>query len=317
MKKPTTPDVRKGLLYAGVGTAMLSCNYIVAKYAMTPQGPDPAEQGFNPETLTVLWMGAATIYALIWTVAARQARSIFSDATTCKWLLLLGLVNAVTQLTQWQGLSRIDPSFSAFIGRFAPMVSLTAAAMIFKERLTRWEWLAIAVMIAGGLISSWNVEHFGGEGIGIFLTIVSTVFAGFQWVIGKHAHDRAPEGVMNLYRVGVAALVATIFASSTGKLDFTHAAPSHWIATLIGSFTGPFLSVVLMFRSYRYWEMSRTSVVHTLQPLVVMPLAFLVFGTAITGLKLTGGLITLGGGLALALLHRKVHKEVDEDVEAT
>lgn len=310
MKKPITPDARKGLIYAGLGTSMLACNYIVAKYAMDPH------EGFNPETLTVLWMGAATVYAFIWTLVAGQIRAVYPDAATCRWMLLLGCVNAVTQLTQWQGLRRIDPSFSAFIGRFAPMVSIVAAAMIFKERISRWEWVAIAAMLSGGLISSWDVEHFGGEGMGIFLSIVSTVFAGFQWIIGKHAHDRAPEGVMNLYRVGVAAVVVTIYALAVGKLDLSHAAPSRWIATLVGSFFGPFLSVLLMFRSYRYWEMSRTSVVHTLQPLVVMPLSKIVFGTVITGLKLTGGLVTLAGGIALALLHRKAHKEADDDVES-
>jgi len=305
--KPTSPDARKGLILAVCGTAMLSCNYIFAKYAM---------QAFNPETLTVLWMGAATVYAAIWVAASGQHTQLFSDPKAVRWLLLLGTVNAVTQLTAWQGLSRIDPSFSAFIGRFAPMVSITAAALIFKERLSRWEWLAIAVMISGGFISNIHVKHVEGEGIGVFLSIVSTLFAGLQWVIGKYVHDRAPEGVMNLYRVGIAAVAVTLYALAVGKLELHDVPLKYWVATLVGSFFGPFLSVVLLFRSYRYWEMSRTSVVHTLQPLVVMPLALLVFGTVITGMKLLGGFITLAGGIALALLHRKAHKQQDQDIEA-
>jgi drug/metabolite transporter (DMT)-like permease len=72
---------------------------------------------------------------------------------------------------------------------------------------------------------------------------------------------------------------------------------------------GPFLSHILFFRSYHYWDMSRSAMVWTLQPLVVIPLSWLVFHTAVTGWRLIGGLIILAGALALAALHRKGAQE--------
>ena len=53
-------------------------------------------------------------------------------------------------------------------------------------------------------------------------------------------------------------------------------------------------------------------VVWTQQPLVVIPLAWLVFQTAITGWHLAGGFNILLGAMALAVFH---HKGAAETIE--
>jgi drug/metabolite transporter (DMT)-like permease len=53
-----------------------------------------------------------------------------------------------------------------------------------------------------------------------------------------------------------------------------------------------------------YWELSRASIVVVVQPLFVIPLAYLVFGKFPGGMELIGGMVILIGAFWLALVHR-------------
>jgi drug/metabolite transporter (DMT)-like permease len=49
-------DPTRGFLYALAGTALLSTNFVTAKYAL---------QGFNPPTFALLWTIAASFYSFL------------------------------------------------------------------------------------------------------------------------------------------------------------------------------------------------------------------------------------------------------------
>ncbi len=297
MKRGT--QARRGFLLAFLGMAFLSCNYINAKIALG---------GFNPATFTAIWMSSAAGYAVFLLAARRQLGAVRLTGLPFKGMMGLGLCNTMAQLLMWQGLDRLDPSFSAFLGRFSPMISILVGVVLLRERIRALEWGAVAVMIAGGALSAagsvWRLEWAG-----IFLTLGSGFFIALQYPIAKRFGGEVPSLVMNFYRVSVAAGVATLWVFGTGQWEVGRATPRHWMALGVGAFLGPFLSYVLTFASYRYWDMSRSAIVMTLQPLVVIPLAYLFFGSVPTGLKLVGGLVILAGGLGLALVNRSADEE--------
>jgi len=296
---PPTPGIRRhdpvrGLTFALSGTIFLSCNYVTAKYGLG---------GFNPETLAVTWMGAATVYAFIWAAMNGEVRQLALRGKALRWMLLLGVTNAACQLTMWKSLNQLDPTFASFLGRFAPLMAILMGAVLLKETIRRLEWAAVALMIGGGAWSSGATFH--AEWFGIILALTSAFFSAAQWPIAKHGGLGVPGSVMNFYRVAIAAIAVTVWALAAGKIDISRATPMHWGVTLVGSLIGPFLSYLLMFRSYEYWPMSRSAIVWTLQPLIVLPLAAVVFGTVPTGSKLIGGFVTLAGAFWLAVLHRQ------------
>jgi len=105
----------------------------------------------------------------------------------------------------------------------------------------------------------------------------------------------------------VAAIVIALVTLALGEFNPANARPHHWTALLIGALLGPCLSVTLTFASYRYWEMTRTAMVLTLQPLAVFPMAYLMFHDIPGEWKLGGGMVILAGGLWLVALHRPPH----------
>lgn len=298
----TQPNATRGFILALLATIFLACNYVTAKYGLIdPLHPELG--GFNPETLSVTWMGAATIYAFIWACVSRQGKMLVLRGRPLRWMIMLGVANAVCQFTMWQGLQRLDPSFAAFLGRFAPMLAIVMGVFILGDRLGAWEWVAVGAMILGGFWSS--AGSYRIEWLGIALSLVSAFFSAMQWPLAKIGGKGVPGVAMNFYRVGVAAVAVTAWAVVSSTLDFSTAQPRHWIVTLLGSLIGPFLSYLLMFRSYDYWNISRSAIVWTIQPLIVMPMAYIVFGQVPTGAKLVGGLITIAGAFWLAWLHRR------------
>lgn len=298
MHKIQEPSTPKGFAFALAGMVFLSCNYITAKYGL---------RGFNPESLTVLWMGSATIYALLWTLALGQTRQIALPPSVMRWMIAMGLANAACQLTAWQSLDHMDPSLYAFLQRFSPMMAILMGTLIFRERIRRIEWLPIAIMVGGGMASVLSPTPSDKPLIGsaVALCLISAFLSALQLPLAKLGGPNIPVGIMNFYRVAVAFIAVTLWGIMTRKLDFSKAGADHWGVVLLGAFLGPFVSYVCTFRSFRHWDMARSSMVMTLQPLVVIPAAFLFFGLDITRWQFIGGLITLAGGFILACLHRK------------
>lgn len=302
MHAPPDPNTTKGFTFALAGMVFLSCNYITAKYGL---------RGFNPESLTVVWMGAATVYAMLWTLMLRQARRIVLPASSFNWLVAMGLANAGCQLTAWQSLDRMDPSLYAFLQRFSPMMAILMGTLILHERVRRLEWLPISVMVFGGMVSVLAPTPADSplNWLGVGLCLLSAFLSAAQLPLAKLAGPDIPVGIMNLYRIAVAFVAVSLWGAARGKIDFSNAKPDHWGVVILGALLGPFISYVCTFRSYRHWDMARSSMVMTLQPLVVVPMAFLAFGLDITQWQLIGGFVTLAGGFWLAAMHRKA----DED----
>lgn len=212
----------------------------------------------------------------------------------------MGLATGVGMILSWAGLARLDPAFAAFLWRFQPVLAIMLGMLLLGERMVPKEIVPVAVMIFGSFASTigrWNVV-----GTGTTLTLVSCFAVALQMLIAKaRVHEVSPN-ILVAYRVGIAAVVITFWGILTRRIDF-HVGASYWYVTLLGAFLGPCASFLLTFRSYRYWDLSRSSIVRTTQPLFVLPLSYAVFGKLPAGRELLGGCLILVGAFWLAWMH--------------
>lgn len=310
----THPGRAKGFLYALAGMLFVSCNYVTAKYCLHDPTGVYGHDGFQrPETFALIWMGSSSVYAFVFVLLTGKARALILSRQALVWMVLLGLANTGAQLLMWQGLARLDPSFAAFLGRFYPVMAILLGVVLLKERIRALEWVAIGVMIAGGAVSTMS-PTWQGELLGVFFMVAGSLSCALQLPIAKHRVNEIHTSVLSFYRVAVAAVAVCLWAAGTGTLDFSGGELRHWAVACFGAFLGPFLSYVFTFLAYRYWDMSRASILLTLQPLIVMPLAYAVFGKLPTGVKLLGGFIILGGAFWLAWMHRQPQARANDEV---
>jgi drug/metabolite transporter (DMT)-like permease len=281
----------RGFLYALAGAILLSTNFITAKYAL---------EGFNPVTFALIWTLAASFYSLSIALFRGGWRQFVLPWHSVKPLIFIGIATGIGMLLGWSALDQLDPSFTAFLGRFRPVLIIILSFIILGERLALKELPPIGLMVVGCVFSA--VGRWEVVGIGIVLALSAAFMAAIQQVVAKIAVARSHPDIMVFYRVIIAALIIAIWNLLTGSTDF-HVKLSYWLVLLLGAFLGPTLSFHFMYRAYRYWDLSKVSVVIIAQPLIVLPLAYLFLGKLPAQNELIGGFVIMGGAVWLGLLH--------------
>jgi len=283
----------KGFAYALSGVLLVSTNYVTAKYAVN---------GFNPATFSLVWTTAAAFFALAAVIVSGTWRELNIPPGARLSMGLMGLSTAVIMLTAWSGLKLLDPSFASFLWRFAPVFTILMSAVVLGERLRWVEVLALAVMIAAGVLSSlgrWKVV-----GLGVTFVLVSCLMTGVQMVTAKIGARDIHPNALAFYRVAIGATFIALWTYGTGAAEF-HVAPRLWVVALIGAFLGPCASYLLTFRSYRYWDLSRTAIVRSIQPVFVLPMVYAAFHRLPVRQEMLGGSIILIGAVWLTWIHLK------------
>jgi drug/metabolite transporter (DMT)-like permease len=281
----------KGFIFSLIATILVSTNFVTAKYGL---------RGFNPHAFSVLWTISATVYSFIIVLITGLGKELTLHKRSIIPIVILGISTAAAMLLGWAGLALLDPSFASFIWRFFPVLTIVLSALLLKERFSAIELLPIVIMVVGGAISAlgrWSVVGFG-----IVLTLCACLAATVQMLIAKVKVRQIHPNVLVFYRVGIAAVVIVLWTCVIGKAQF-HAAPRYWLVTMLGAFLGPCASFLFMFRSYQYWGLSRSSIVHISQPLFVLPMAFVFLQRLPTSRGLVGGVLILAGAFWLAWIH--------------
>jgi drug/metabolite transporter (DMT)-like permease len=288
-----THNNTKGFLFALAGTILVSTNFVTAKYGL---------QGFNPYTFSMIWTISATCFAFIITVLSNRTKELLVPRHLILRMVALGFVTGVGMILGWAGLALLDPSFASFLWRFGPALTIIASYIVLREKMSAWEVLPFFVMLIGGVISTVGVWH--AVATGVVLTFLACVTVAIQMLIAKKSIGDLHPNTLVFYRVGGAAVTIMLYSLLINKVEFTGNI-THWTSTIVGALLGPCCSFLLTFRSYRYWSLSRSSIVLTIQPLFVLPMAYMIFGRIPTVLQLIGGAIILAGALWLAWLHKR------------
>ena len=278
----------RGFLYSLCGALLLSTNYVTVKFGL---------QGFNPETLGFIWTTAGSIYALIITLSISSSRIQIRSTPDLRLMILLGITTALAVVLGWHGLKRLNPGFASFLWRFLPALTIVSGALFLKERLSWSELLALVIMFTGGL---WSITGRWEEiGSGVTFTICSVGAMALQLFIAKTRVQRIHPNVMVVYRTVIGSVLIGLWLWISGTSDFA-VDLRYWIIVLVGAFLGPCASYLMIFHSYRYWSLSQSSIVLTMQPLLVLPLAYGFLGSLPLMRELIGGIVVLFGAVLLA-----------------
>jgi len=289
-------NTTKGFLYALVGTLFFSANYVTVKYGV---------RGFSPDTFSIVWTASAAFWIFLVLAVTGRARRLRLPAGAWPRVALLGLFCGATMILAWHGLSLLDPTFASFLWRFQPLTAILLGALVLGDRLRAAEVVFVGLMLFGGLVSAWGSWRIVGAGA--LLTLLACVTTTGQFYLGRTRVDTIHPDVLAFYRVLLGMIVIIIWNAATGRFE-VKADASHWLVTCFGALGGPCLGYLAFFRSYRCWDFSRTSIVYTVQPLMVLPLALIFLRMVPTRGQLLGGVIIMLGALGLAWLHARRRK---------
>lgn len=129
-----------------------------------------------------------------------------------------------------------------------------------------------------------------------------------QHLIAKTRVSSVHVAVIVFYRSIIAFAVILSWGLIRGGLDFG-ATPGFWASTVLGALLGPCVSHIFYYKSFSYWQLSRSSLVSNVQPLFVLPMAYLFLGEFPDKMQLVGGAIILAGIFRLGWLHRNIRPQ--------
>ncbi|AFK21750.1 carboxylate/amino acid/amine transporter [Pyrococcus sp. ST04] len=183
-------------------------------------------------------------------------------------------------------------SFAVLMLYTAPAYSVVFGRIIFKEKITPMKLLAVALVIGGVLLL--NTDSFNFSTLAIFAGLASGLTYALYGVFAKMAvkKEEPERALFNVLLIGAIFLLPFV--------DFK--VPLKAIPYLLAlAFFPTFLGYVLYNTALKSVEISRASVIATIEPVVAMTLAFVIFGEKLSLIQLIGaGMIITGAMIVQA-----------------
>lgn len=218
-----------------------------------------------------------------------------------KWqLIFLGMLgNGVYQVLFILGVVRSRVATAALIIAATPAFIAILGRLLGTERLTRRQWMGIALQIAG-CSSVVLGSARGGAGADSALGVILLLGASLSWAVYSVALRRVATQVHTLQLGGytmlggamVTVLVALPAMMATSWLTLPAGA---YGAILYSALIAMVFAYLFWYRGLRILGPTRTAVYSNLQPLIAALVAYLIFREAPTLPQYAGGALVVSG----------------------
>jgi drug/metabolite transporter (DMT)-like permease len=255
------------------------------------------DDGATVGTLLAVRFGLAAI--LFWTlIRLRDLRGLRRRDVAIA--LGLGAVGYAAQAgCYFSALERIDVSLLALVLYTFPAMVAVAAVAIGRERVDRRKVLALILSSAGLVLVVAGAGAGSLDPLGVSLALAAAVIYTTYILVGDGVSQRVPARVLSTLVATGAAVSLAGGSAALGELrpgELT-AAGWGWLACL--AVISTVVSIGLFFAGLRRVGPTAASILSTLEPVVTVGLAFLVFGETLSVAQLGGGALVISALLVL------------------
>jgi drug/metabolite transporter, DME family len=223
-------------------------------------------------------------------------------------LLLMALsapTNALLNLAMFVAFIRIGIALSLLIFYVYPALVALASVIWFGERLDRLRWAALAISMTGVVLVVAGAGDLGSlDLLGIGLAAAAALAQMFYALAAHHGFRAVPGAQAAASTMGGAALIYLVIFAVLGRLPEI-GQPLASLAALwpvmVAGVIGAGLATVCFIAGIRLLGAPRATIISTLEPVVGVGLAALLFGTVPTALQLVGGALIIAAGIVLQL----------------
>jgi drug/metabolite transporter (DMT)-like permease len=218
---------------------------------------------------------------------------------------LAALTNAVLNLGMFVAFLRIGIALALLIFYVYPALVALASVIWFGERLDRLRWAALGISMSGVVLVIAGAGDVGSlDALGIGLAFIGALAQTF-YALGAHHGFRAVPGTQAAaVTMGGAALVYLVVALLIGRLPemgLPLASVAALWPVLVAGVLGAGLATVCFIAGIRLLGAPRATILSTLEPVVGVALAAVLFGTLPTPLQFVGGALIIAAGIVLQL----------------
>jgi drug/metabolite transporter (DMT)-like permease len=256
------------------------------------------DDGATVGTLLAVRFGLAA--ALCWALVLAGGELRALDRRDALGALALGAVGYAAQAgSYFAALDRIDPSQLALLVYTFPAIVAVAAIALGRERASSRRLAALA-LVSGGLVLVLAGAGIGeNDALGTALGLGAAVAYSAYVLISEGIAGRMPPRLLSALVCTGAAVSLTGGSLVLGELRPGALAIAGWGWLACIAVVSTVVAISLFFAGLRRVGPTSASILSTLEPVMTVALAMLVFGDALGGAQLLGGGLVLGGVLVL------------------
>jgi drug/metabolite transporter (DMT)-like permease len=269
--------------------------------AMAIFGKLSYDEGANVGTLLAVRfvLAAVVFWALVATAgAARELRTL--DRRDVRAGIALGACGYALQAgCYFLALERIDASLLSLLLYTFPAIVAVAAVAIGRERMSGRRLTALALASGGLALVVAGAGTGSLEPLGVALALGAAVVYSAYILISDGVVGRVSPRLLSALVCTGAAVTLTTGSALLGELrpGAVTAAGWGWLACL--ALVSTVAAISLFFAGLRRAGPTTASILATVEPVVTVLLAFLVFGEALGAVQLVGGALVIAAVPAL------------------
>ena len=214
----------------------------------------------------------------------------------------LGLLEILAVFAFYAGVNAIaEPAVNGFLGNLFPLFTTILGIIFLSERFSRIESIGIVIVFCGALLTSYSgnisFENFFIPGVG-FVALNCLAAAIATVIVRAKVNNLTPE-ILSFNRIFWLLLFFScwiLFAQT----PFIVTSKGLW-NTFVAAILDPVLAILLVYKAYRYIEASRGTIIQSAKGILIIPIAFLFFGTLPMLHQLFGGILTMIGVVIIGI----------------
>lgn len=249
------------------------------------------------------WFGFGLIWIILLTDFRQSIRMItLIPRNSLKIYFFSGILETVSTASFFYAMELIEnPSVTSFLTNLTPILVVLMSFIFLKERFSKYELAGILFTISGAFI----ISYLGNKGLGSFLMfgsiyvyLNSITQASVMILVKKNITNLSPK-LLTLNRTIFIFFFSVIFVIFTRQS--LSISLKTFIALVIGSFLGPFLTTISAYNALKYLEAYKQSLINSSKSLFVLLGSFLIFGKLPMNFQIIGGVFTIIGVILVSL----------------
>lgn len=226
------------------------------------------------------------LVVFMWRHVAMSRRTAWQGA-------IMGILFSIGQLTLTFGLASTDASVSGFLTGTYVIFTPLLASLLWKRRMSRNIWRAVALAIFGlGILSAVPSEGSSGFGIGAILTLISAAaFAGHILATGRFA---TPANARSLTLAQTSVLVVLSWTLALPGGVVLPVGTSQWLVVLYLAVIAGAATLFLQNWAQAYVEPTKAAVVMVSEPVWAAVFAVALGAESLTWQMVVGGAAIIG-----------------------
>ena len=220
-------------------------------------------------------------------------------------LAILGLLfYAITQGTNFIGLSYLPTVTVSLLLSFTPVVVALLGILFLRERPLWRQWLGIGLCLMGAFLYFYPLLLPNGQSIGFTIVLIGVLANALSSILGREVNrsETIPPLTVTVVSMGIGGLV--LLASGIALQGLPKLSLSNWVIILWLAVVNTAFAFTLWNQTLRTLSAMESTVINNTMLIQIAILAWLFLGEALSGQEILG-MVVAGVGALLVQLRSK------------